>query len=92
MTDNVVPLPLKVVPTAPCPEVVEALEAWLSRAKSGELQAFALATRTADGSFETHWASSTGHPDFTLVTGIARLQWRYQNEEFNEVASRSDTP
>lgn len=84
------PIPLLLVKNEPVADIVTYLEGLLARAKEGDVQAIALGLRNADGSFDTWWGSGWGGVDFTLVTAISRLAFRYQREAFEESEVVSD--
>ena len=84
------PIPLVVVRNEPVTEIVAYLERLLARAKEGDVQALAVGLRNADGSFDTWWGSGWNGVDFTLVTAISRLAFRYQREAFDESEVVSD--
>lgn len=80
-----------VEPTKPEPvaEVVEALKALLTMAERGEIVAVGYAMVRRDDSFQTWW-SGANNTNFSLCTGIARLNWRYQAEAFSEVGTSNN--
>lgn len=78
MTDNIVPIVPGTVLTSiqagrtPQPSTVEALEAMLEQARTGELQAFAAASLGANGDFKTGWTTQS-NGDALLAIGALNV-------------------
>lgn len=67
----------------PVPEIVETIEDLLSRAKSGEIQAFAYAAScTAGDGFSNGWDGNGGTRD-QLGAAISHLQARFFNQAYD---------
>lgn len=60
----------------PAPDVVEALEAALERARSGALRSFAMVTILGYQNCTTEWAGSDGWYH-EITSGIVTLQYRW---------------
>lgn len=78
MTEKIVSIRGAVVPDTAVPDVVEALESLLERAKKGEIISVAYAASRPNGTFINGWTKEPEGSGWILWAGISQMAHRYQ--------------